>query len=139
MEKPKALIVEDSLELIAMFALALLEAGYEVACLTDGESAQAYLTATTPDLLLLDLQLPTISGEQLITQVRQDARFRQTRIIVVSADYRRGDELQELADLVLQKPVSYQQLRDLSNRFTPGMPLPKAATPNVLDLERKRP
>jgi DNA-binding response OmpR family regulator len=136
MEKPKALIVEDSLELIAMFAQALLEAGYEVACLTDGESAQAYLATTIPDLLLLDLHLPHISGEQLITQVRQEARFRQTRIIIVSADYRRGDELQELADLVLQKPVSYQQLRDLSNRFAPDMTLHKAASPNVLQGKR---
>ncbi len=124
MIKPKVLIVEDSLELVALFTVALLEAGYEVNCLTDGAAAQRYLAQSVPDLLVLDLQLPYISGEHLVEQIRQDDRFSQTRIIIVTADYRRGDALEELADLVLQKPVSYRQLRDLSSRFTTPLSAP---------------
>ena len=132
MKTPQALIVEDVFDLAAIFAQALVAAGYKVTHVEDGHAALAHLDNFTPDLLLLDIHLPYLSGDKLLHLVRQDARFSRTKIIIVTADSRRGGELREEADLVLIKPVSYRQLRDLSSRLTAVMdnihakPIPKA-------------
>jgi CheY-like chemotaxis protein len=122
MKTPQALIVEDVSDLSEIFAEALSAAGYEVSCLADGLSAQLYLQEYTPDLLVLDIHLPGLKGDSLLYQVQQDNRFAQTKYIIVTADAYQGDALRELADLVLLKPVSYKQLRDLSGRLTAVMP-----------------
>ena len=121
MKTPQALIVEDVTDLSDIFAEALTAAGYDVICLADGVAAYAYLQKNAPDLLLLDIHLPGINGDYLLQEVQQDSRFEQTKYIVVTADAYRGEELRELADLVLLKPVSYRQLRDLSGRLTAVM------------------
>lgn len=121
MKTPQALIVEDVSDLATIFAQALHAAGYEVQTLADGSLAQDYLQAIVPDLLVLDIHLPNLNGDELLHQVQEDSRFAQTKIIIVTADVRRGAELNDAVDLVLQKPVSYVQLRDLSSRLTAAM------------------
>lgn len=121
MKTPQALIVEDVSDLATIFAQALHAAGYEVHTLADGSLAQDYLQAIVPDLLVLDIHLPNLNGDELLHQVQEDSRFAQTKIIIVTADVRRGAELNDAVDLVLQKPVSYVQLRDLSSRLTAAM------------------
>ena len=121
MKTPQALIVEDVTDLSDIFAEALTAAGYSVFCLADGVAAYTYLQENIPDLLLLDIHLPGIKGDSLLQQVQEDSRFKQTKYIIVTADAYRGDELREVADLVLLKPVSYRQLRDLSGRLTVAM------------------
>lgn len=121
MKKPQALIVEDVSDLATIFTHALTAANYAVTCLADGLAAQRYLANHVPDLLLLDIFLPTLKGDALLKLVRQDERFAKTKIILVTADTRRGEELQDEVDFVLHKPVSYRQLRDLSSRLTAVM------------------
>ncbi|VAW43178.1 hypothetical protein MNBD_CHLOROFLEXI01-1967 [hydrothermal vent metagenome] len=121
MKTPQALIVEDVSDLSIIFSKAVTAAGYEATCLADGQIAQTYLANHIPDLLVLDIHLPGLRGDMLLKQVQEDTRFSKTKIIIVTADTRRGDELREDADLVLQKPVSYLQLRDLSSRLTAVM------------------
>jgi CheY-like chemotaxis protein len=121
MKTPQALIVEDVSDLSIIFSQALSAAGYEATCLADGKLAQTYLANHIPDLLVLDIHLPGLRGDILLEQIQKDVRFSKTKIIIVTADTLRGDELREDADLVLQKPVSYLQLRDLSGRLTAVM------------------
>ena len=121
MKTPQALIVEDVSDLSIIFSEALSAAGYEATCLSDGLKAQTYLQTNTPDLLVLDIHLPGIKGDSLLQELQQDGRFQQTKFIIVTADAQRGEELREEADLVLLKPVSYRQLRDLSGRLTSVM------------------
>ncbi len=123
MKTPQALIVEDISDLSIIFSQALAAAGYETTCLADGHIAQNYLNKHIPDLLVLDIHLPGVRGDMLLKQVQDDARFNETKIIIVTADTRWGNELREDADLVLQKPVSYRQLRDLSGRLATIMNL----------------
>ena len=124
MKTLQALIVEDIFDLATIFSQALKDAGYQVTCLADGLAAETYLDENVPDLLLLDIHLPNLRGDKLLKRVRQDPRLCYTKIIIVTADSRRGDELREQADLVLHKPVSYLQLRDLSSRLTAVMITP---------------
>ena len=65
----------------------------------------------------MDLELPLVSGEEILRQIRADARLAKTHIIVATALPDRGTDLEEVVDFVLIKPVSYSQLRDLARRM----------------------
>ena len=122
METPHALIVEDTPELAEIFSMALMAAGYQTQVLDNGQSARQFLATEAPDLLLLDIHLPHYNGDRLLEEVRQLPHLAQTLVILATADTRRGEELRDVADFVLQKPISFAQLRDLSSRLTAAMP-----------------
>lgn len=122
MKTPRALIVEDAPDLAEIFSLALRAAGYQTTILDNGLQAKQFLTHEIPDLLLLDIHLPHYSGDRLLEEIRHLPHFTQTMIIIVTADTRRGEELRDIADFVLHKPISFTQLRDLSRRLTEAMP-----------------
>jgi CheY-like chemotaxis protein len=78
------------------------------------------LANLTPALVVLDLHLPHVSGKTLLRQIRADERLRETRVILTTADALMAAHLDEEADVVLLKPVSVTQLRDLATRLRPG-------------------
>ena len=117
MSKPFAFIIEDHDMLSSLFEEALIEAGYETEVALDGEVASSRLKEITPHLILLDLHLPHVSGAELLKQIRADSRFDATRIIVASADGTWSASLDSEVDFVLNKPVSYVQLRTLASRL----------------------
>ncbi len=76
----RILIVEDERSLVGMMAMFLGEAGFEVAIAYDGESAVRRLRADAPDLVLLDLGLPGIPGEDVYRAVEDQG----TPVVVVT-------------------------------------------------------
>ena len=112
-----ALIVEDDPDLVQIFAQALELSGFQTETVSDGEEAITLLRTRTPKLVLLDLHLPGVSGQQVLQAIRADGRLDSTRVILATADYRTAEDLREDADLVLLKPISFKQLRDLSARL----------------------
>ena len=112
-----ALIVEDDPDIAVFFSEALRDAGFEVDLARTGDAALVRLAASVPDVVVLDLHLPNVSGTDILRQIRADARLAGVRIIVASADSSRAEELREQADLVLVKPISFNQLRDLAARL----------------------
>jgi CheY-like chemotaxis protein len=70
-------------------------------------------------VVVLDLHLPYLSGKELLYHIRADQRLGQTRVILATADSVLAESLQEEADLVLLKPISPSQLRDLAIRLRP--------------------
>lgn len=114
---PMAFIIEDDLELSDIFAQALGSAAFETAVLLDGRQAEHRLTFSVPDLIVLDLHLPEKSGLDLLREIRADSRFKDTRIIVATADARAAELARDQADLVILKPVSFRQLRELAKRI----------------------
>lgn len=70
-----------------------------------------------PAVVVLDLHLPRISGEQILNHIRADSRLAHTCIIVATADPVKADALAEQTDLVLIKPISFGQLRDMAKRL----------------------
>ena len=112
-----ALIIEDNRELAIIFSQALQAAGFATGIIQDGDQALARLAITTPDVVVLDLHMPRVSGMEILRRIRADARLAGTRVIVATADMRATDMLQDQADLVLIKPVSFTQLRDLAGRL----------------------
>ncbi len=117
--KPEALVIEDDAAQQTIFCHALTAAGYACHCIGDGGQALEYLQDRQPALIVLDLHLPGVDGEAIARQVKDWPHLAATRIILATADPRRADLLSPLSDLVLIKPVSYTQLRDLAARLLP--------------------
>jgi DNA-binding response OmpR family regulator len=112
-----ALIVEDETDLAIIFSKALQEAGFETQIVRAGDTALMWLSSTTPQIVVLDLHLPRVSGEEVLEQIRADERLANTKIIIATADPRMAETLQDRADLVLLKPIGFSQLRDLAARL----------------------
>lgn len=119
MSKLHALVVEDDQDLARLFAMALEDAGFSTTVMFAGDAALERLETVVPDLVVLDLYLPHVSGTEVLQKIRTDGRFAQTRVIVVTAGVRAAEALQEQADLVLVKPLDFVQLRDLAMRLVP--------------------
>ena len=119
MEKPKALIIDDDEMLATFFASAFEDADYEVWIVHDGQQARTYLNNHVPNVVVLDLQLPHVSGEELLAFIRGDGRFEHTWVFVTSIEGTRVSYLHEQADIVLTKPVAYQQVVQLAERVHP--------------------
>ncbi|MBK8616958.1 MAG: response regulator [Anaerolineales bacterium] len=116
MTKPLALVIEDNDKLSQIFSLTL-QTEFEIEAITDGKAALKRLSEIVPDLIILDLHLPNVSGHELLKYVRADARMAKTRVILTTADERQSEALQDLADIVLLKPISPVQLRELATRM----------------------
>ena len=112
-----ALIVEDETDLAIIFSKALQDAGFETQIVRAGDTALMWLSSTTPQIVVLDLHLPRVSGEEVLEQIRVDERLTETKVIIATADPQLAETLQDKADLVLLKPIGFSQLRDLAARL----------------------
>ncbi len=117
MNKKFALIIEDDVGQSIVFAEALKAGGFETEIIRDGQVATQRLSAITPEIIVLDLHLPHVAGLDILRQIHADDRLAETRVIVATADAVLAKELREQADLVLVKPISFKQLRDLAVRM----------------------
>jgi two-component system, cell cycle response regulator DivK len=117
MSKPLALIVEDEFDISIVFSRALQAAGFETEIIRDGGSAMEWLSSSKPDIVILDLNLPRVSGPEILQYIRADARLKRTPVIVATGYARLAERFRDQADWVLFKPVSFAQLRDLSARL----------------------
>ena len=114
-----ALIIEDDVDQSMIFAGALEAAGFETEIIRDGQAGLDRLRSTLPRVVVLDLHLPYVSGSEILDAIRKDERLADTRVILSTADPRMADMLDDKADLVLIKPISFSQLRDLASRLKP--------------------
>lgn len=133
MDKALALVVEDSSILAVYFAKVLSGAGYEVEIAEDGQTAMSLLQVCTPDLILLDLNIPNISGEKVLANIRAEERFAETRILAISGSATRASQIWGKVDLILHKPVGYEELRRLSRVFHPDYRSTHILSPAKLD------
>ncbi|MBN1813214.1 MAG: response regulator [Anaerolineae bacterium] len=109
-----ALVVEDHVDSAIIFSEAVKRAGFEVETIRDGKAALERLAAVEPDVVILDLNLPRVSGVDILRQIRSDPRLANTRVVVVTAHDELLNSIQDQADLVLVKPVAFSQIRKLA-------------------------
>lgn len=119
MARPYAMVVEDDSAVAALFQRALADAGYQAEIMENGHKAQANLMFTTPDLVLLDLHLPSLEGAVLLRQIRSQVRLVHTRVVLVSGDALTAERHSDQADGVLIKPAGYEQVRRLAEELAP--------------------
>lgn len=118
-KQPLALIIEDDASLSVIFAQALQQAGFDTEVIEDGNAALTRLAKTVPVVVVLDLHLPHVSGDKILRQIRADERLAQTRVMLATADAQMAERLRGDSDLVLLKPISFTQLRELATRLRP--------------------
>ena len=121
MSRPIALIIEDEIDLAEIYSKALQGGGFATEVIRDGKKALEHLMNASPNVIILDLHLPHVGGASILQHIRSNERISKTSVIVTTADERQADEIGEQADLVLLKPVSLNQLRELASRIAkPG-------------------
>lgn len=119
MDKPSALIVEDDRDISALFRHVLDLAGYRTEIALHGQVAVEYLAQNTPDIVLLDLGLPGVSGTEILTIIRADERLRKIPVVVITAHPHLAETLPVAPQLVLIKPVNIEQMSKLIQRICP--------------------
>jgi DNA-binding response OmpR family regulator len=119
MKKPLALIIEDDQDIAKVFASVMDQADYDAEIIHAGDRALERLAEVVPDLVLLDLRLPVVSGKEILTQIHLDKRLSKTRTVIVTANPDMAQDLPESTPFVLLKPVDVNQLRALAKRLDP--------------------
>jgi len=124
----RVLLAEDDVEMLDVTMYARRKYGFTVTGVTDGASALERWQVEQPDLVLLDVNLPTLSGMEVCKRIREQAA---TPVIMVTA---LGDEAHMVqglecgADDYVSKPVSYRALamrmRTVVQRYTGAPVLP---------------
>jgi DNA-binding response OmpR family regulator len=118
--KPLGLIVEDDADATIIFGKALQAAGFKIKIICSGREALTWLSSGKPDIIVLDVSLPHTSGIDILRNIRADPRLSPIPVIVVTAYPHFVQDLESEVDLVLVKPVSYNQLCDAVTRMHPA-------------------
>jgi two-component system alkaline phosphatase synthesis response regulator PhoP len=113
MDKKKILIIDDEINIIELITMNLERNGFEViSCLT-GEEGIRLVKEQKPDLILLDLMLPGISGVEVCKRVQSDSETKNIPIIMLTAKANESDKIIGLeigADDYITKPFSVREL-----------------------------
>lgn len=80
----KILVIEDSRMLRLTMERSLSKAGYEVTSVGDGQQGLELAQSMHPDLVLLDMMLPTLEGTGVLRQLRQDPRTKLIPVVILS-------------------------------------------------------
>lgn len=115
--KRLALIIEDDPAQQTIFSRAIEMANFNVEVIGHGSKALERLEEVIPDLVILDLHLPVVSGDEILAAIRADERLATVPVILATADPLLAESLSDTSDLILLKPISFTQLRDLASRF----------------------
>lgn len=109
----RVLIVDDEPNIVAALEFLLQKNGYEVKVAANGEAALAQLDAFEPDLVLLDVMMPKVSGYEVCQRMRGEPRWRHIKIVMLSAKGREVEVSKGMslgADLYVTKPFSSVEL-----------------------------
>lgn len=113
------LIIEDEEDAAELFAEMMRVSGFRVIKTSSSAPAMAMITAEKPDVVLLDIMMPEISGLDILRQMRSDPALVNIPVVVVSAqsmptDIKHGMEAG--ASTYLTKPVGFFDLKEAVER-----------------------
>jgi len=111
----RVLVVDDEPNIVLSLEFLMQQAGFEVMTAADGERALEQVAQQPPDLVLLDISLPGLSGFEVLEQLRAQPEYARLPIIMLTAHGREVEREKGLAlgaDDYVTKPFSTQQLVD---------------------------
>jgi two-component system cell cycle response regulator DivK len=120
MAAPQILVVEDNEKSMKLFRDVLLATGHRTLEATTGGQAIELATAHSPDLVLMDIQLPDIGGIEALGRLRADERTASVPVVALTAQAMEGDRERFLAagfDGYLSKPVNVAELIATVKRY----------------------
>ena len=117
----KVLYIEDEPEMVDLVQMVLDDPNLETYPAFSGQAGLEALQAVQPDLILLDLFMPDISGWDIYRHIRKDEKLRDTPVIVLSACHQKiasalGEDIPDGAFDYICKPFSPAELRESVNR-----------------------
>jgi DNA-binding response OmpR family regulator len=113
-EQPVVLVADDDDDIRQLVTFRLERAGYTVVEAADGEEALRVCREARPDLAVLDVMMPKLTGYDVTRRIRQDEALSAMPVILLTARVQDGDVAQGFdagADDYLKKPFSPQELR----------------------------
>ena len=109
----RILIIEDDRDIIELVRYNLVNEGFQVTAASDGTAGLASLKKSPPDILLLDLMLPRLSGLEICKEIRRDSALNRLPILMLTARGEEADRVVGLemgADDYVTKPFSPREL-----------------------------
>jgi two-component system, OmpR family, phosphate regulon response regulator PhoB len=141
----RVLLIEDEREITDPLSYSLEREGYETVVAHDGPEGLRKAQTLLPDLVILDLMLPGLSGEEICRQLRAGERTRDIPIIILSAKAEETDQVVGFslgADDYVTKPFSVkvlvQRIKALQRRFDAGGEAPDVIEHLDVRIDRLR-
>jgi two-component system phosphate regulon response regulator PhoB len=108
----KILVVDDELDLLKVTLLRLKKTGYEVFGCADGQVVLDMARQFIPDLIILDVYLPVMNGDEVAKILKKDDALKHIPVILISASTKTLDEKAwgSGADAYLKKPFEPEEL-----------------------------
>jgi len=111
--RSRVLVADDDASTRALIDMALQEAGYDCVLAADGRAALERARAVRPDLVVLDIGMPLMSGDEVHRELRRDPRTRYIPVVFVTAKRTTGEmaaRLRNGADDYVSKPFDIDEL-----------------------------
>jgi len=109
------LVADDDPDLLALIQRRLTKAGYLVICAMDGQQALDLVAEHHPDMAVLDVTMPKVSGTEVLARLRADSATSAMLVILISANYRGGVNDRgrpQGADDYIPKPFGPAEIRN---------------------------
>lgn len=110
---PVVLVADDDPDILALVAFRLERAGYDVVQATNGEDALRLAKERTPDLAILDVMMPKLTGYDVTREIREHEATKRMPVILLTARVQESDVARGFhagADDYIKKPFSPQEL-----------------------------
>lgn len=116
MDKKKIIICDDDEGIIDVLEMILEEVGHTVISVNDSLKVQSVIDKEQPDLLILDLWMPRLSGQEVLRQLRSNSGHDKLLVIVISAS-RDGEQIANTAgaNQFIAKPFDLNNILDSVN------------------------
>jgi phosphate regulon transcriptional regulator PhoB len=138
----RVLVIEDDKDIVELVKYNLEKDGFQVAACGDGAMGLAQVRKAPPDLLILDLMLPKLSGLEICKEVRKDVSLNRLPVLILTAKGEEADRVVGLelgADDYVTKPFSPRELvarvKALLRRTEPGTPSEKPIEMGLLRID----
>ncbi len=109
----KIILIEDNSSIVEILELLLKESGFDIIIATSGEEGLKKVKQESPDLIILDLMLPGLPGEEVCRQIRKDEKLGSIPIIMLTAKSLDVDEVVGMvigANYYMTKPFDVDEL-----------------------------
>jgi len=122
------LIIEDEADAAELFAEMMRVSGFRVLKTTSSTPALSLIATEKPDLIILDIMMPEVSGIDILRGIRQDSKLSGIPVVIVSAKSMPADiktGLEAGASTYLTKPVGFLELKEAVEGALGGQSTPR--------------